>query len=194
MRLVLLIVIALVIIGVVLLLQRRRDLTVQPKVPAFDPVPDNDKSLWVKGWIEEDLKRILAKFEEIYKESGYPPYQVQLQQSRDDRFRLTFPADIHPQLLTLLVNYIHYPFNFDLTDRRILAVAKTTVTRGFEGLDTLRGKQALLYVPKEDKDNDVVYMQIQAGGIFANSFTDMRWTKREDARLPSGIGDLVDGM
>jgi hypothetical protein len=193
-RLVLLIIIALVIIGVVLVLARRRELTVEPSVPAFDPAPDNDKSLWVKGWVEDDLKRILAKFEGIYEHGGYPSYQIQLQKRTNDRFQLTFPADIHPQLLMLLVNYIHYPFNFDLTDRRILAVAKSTVTRGFEGLDTLRGEQALLYVPKEDKDYDVVYMQTQSGGVFANSFTDMRWTKRDDARLPSGIGDLIDGM
>lgn len=194
MRLVLFLIIALVIVGVVLLLARRRELTVEPRVPAFDPVPDNDKSLWVKGWVEDDLKRILAKFEEIYEHGGYPPYQIQLQKRADDRFQLTFPTDIHPQLLTLLVNYIHYPFNFDLTDRRILAVAKSTVTRGFEGLETLRGEQVLLYVPKEDTDNDVVYMQTHSGRIFANSFTNMLWTKRDDARLPSGIGELIDSM
>lgn len=193
MRLVLFIIFALVVIGVVLLLTRRRDVTVQPTIPAFDPVRNNDKSLWVKGWTEGDLKKILAKFQKTYEHPGYSAYQIQLKKSADDRFRLTFPADIHPQLLTFLVNYIHYPFNFDLTDRRILAVAKSTVTPGFEGLDTIHGEQALFYVPKEDKDYDVVYMQTQSGGIFAISFTDMRWTKRDDARLPSGIGDLIDG-
>ena len=193
MRLVLFLIIALVIIGVVLFLTRRRDLTVQQRIPAFDPVPNNDKSLWVKGWVEDDLKKILAKFQETYEHGGYSPYQIQLQKSADDRFQLTFPADIHPQLLTFLVNYIHYPFNFDLTDRRILAVAKSTVTAGFEGLDAYCDEQALLYVPKEDKDYDVVYMQTQSGRIFAVSFTDMRWIKKDDARLPSGIGDLIDG-
>src|ERR1700722_13274394 len=93
-------------------------------IPPFTPRTDNDKVIVVQGWNEEELKKILKKFKETYERDGYPSWQFALSKINDTRLRIIFPLDIHPRLLVFLVNYLHYPFDFDLKNRAILAIAK----------------------------------------------------------------------
>jgi hypothetical protein len=181
--------------GFWLLLKRAFGMMPQPvDLPPFTPKADNDKVVFVQGWVEDDLKKILESFKGTYERDGYAAYRFQVTRLADDRFRLTFPEDIHPQLLIFLVNYIHYPFGFDLANRVMAVVGQSALDleNGFEGLDPGFGDRAILYVPKDDKDYDVLYMQTEKGISLATSFTDMIWKKVDDPRLSPGVMALVE--
>jgi len=65
----------------------------------------------------------------------------------------------------------------------------------FDGVDsTFVGKKAVLYVPQDDQDHDVVYMQTESGINLANSFTEIKWKRVNDARLSSEVRNLIGGV
>jgi hypothetical protein len=145
---------------------------------SFVPDPQNDKIVVVKGWDENELRKIIADFISTYEHDGYPPYSIESQKRRELVFRLHFPKDIHPLLFAFLINYIGYPFELDLSNRSILVAGRTTLTQGFDGVDaSLIGQKALLYLPENDQDYNIVYMRTESGSIFANSFSDLTWRR-----------------
>jgi hypothetical protein len=164
-------------------------------VPSFMPNPANDKVILVKGWNEVEIRKIINDFIEKYKSDGYPAYAVEPHKEEDSIFRLTFPKDIHPRLFTFLVNYIAYPFDLDLKNRTVVIGAKTTLSAEFDGVDSsFVGKRAILYIPQDDQDHDVVYMQTESGINLANSFTEIKWKRVNDARLSSEVRNLIGGI
>jgi hypothetical protein len=155
----------------------------------------NDKVILVKGWNEQEVKKIVNDFIETYKDDGYPAYTIDFKEHQNNIFRLTFSKDIHPRLFTFLVNYLAYPFDLDLKNRSIIVSGKTTLSAAFDGLDpSLIGKKAILYIPENDQDHDVVYMQTDSGVNLANSFTEIKWRRVDAARLSAVVRDLMAGV
>jgi hypothetical protein len=96
--------------------------------------------------------------------------------------------DFPPSDFAALINYLHYPFDFDLTRHAIAVEGQTTLNSEFVGISTsLVGKKANLYVPRDDRDYTIVYMQIETGDVFTVSLADSQavWQRVTDARLPS---------
>jgi hypothetical protein len=48
----------------------------------------------------------------------------------------------------------------------------------------------LLYLPENDDDYQVVYLQVESGGTLAKSFNEGDWRKVKDARLSSAVMSL----
>jgi len=164
-------------------------------MPSFTPNPENDKVVLVKGWNEVEIRKIIRDFMETYKNDGYPAYPIEPHKQSENLYRLTFPQDIHPLLFTFLVNYLAYPFDLDLKNRSIIVAGKTTLNSGFEGIDSsLVGKKAILYIPENDQDHDVVYMRTESGVNLMNSFTELRWRRVNDARLANEVKSLIGGV
>jgi hypothetical protein len=164
-------------------------------VSSFTPDPMNDKIILVKGWNEIEIQKIINDFIETYKGDGYPAYAIEPHKQEENVFRFTFPKDIHPTLFTFLVNYLAYPFDLDFKNRSVIVGGKTTLSAEFDGVDSaFVGKRAVLYVPQDDQDHDVVYMQTESGINFANSFTEIKWKRVNDARLSSEIRNLIGGV
>jgi hypothetical protein len=152
----------------------------------------NDKIVFVKGWNEIEIQKIIDDFVETYKSDGYPAYVIEPHKQEEHLFRFTFPKDIHPTLFTFLVNYLAYPFDLDSENRSIIVGGKTTLNAEFGVDSTLVGNKAVLYVPENDQDHDVVYMQAESGINLANSFTEIKWKRVSDARLSSEVKNLIE--
>ena len=167
----------------------------KPTPTSFTPDPLNDKVIVVKGWNEGEIQKIIDDFIETYKGDGYPSYSIEPQKQEETLFRLTFPKDVHPTLFTFLVNFLAYPFDLDFKNRTVIVAGKTTLSAAFEGVDSsLAGKKAILYIPQDDQDHDVVYMQTESGINLANSFTEIKWRRVNDARLSSAVRNLIGGV
>jgi hypothetical protein len=116
---------------------------------------------------------------------------VAIKQENADRFAITFPKDIQPKILYFLVNYLQYPREFDLKNRSIAVVARVVLTPAFGAPDdVLSGKNAMIYVPANDTDYDLVYVRIEQGQAYKVSFTDLVWQPVDEARVPGGIANL----
>ena len=156
----------------------------------FTPDPDNDKSILIQGWNEEELRKILDDFVE-QDLSAFAAFRIEIQKRLENFFALTFPEDIHPDEFACLINYLAYPFDFDLAGRSIIVAGKTTLNSDFDGLPkSFAGKKALLYLPENDDDYQVVYLQVESGGTLAKSFNEGDWRKVKDARLSSAVMSL----
>ena len=159
-------------------------------LPPFPPDLENDKEITVSGWTEPELRQILSGFI-AENNSGWPLNKFELHKELENSFRLTFPKDIHPFVFASLINYALYPIEFGVTDRKIIAVGKTTLNGTFEGIPQgLLGQKAILYVPENDEDHDVVYLQSETGVSFKNSLGENRWRQIDDARLPLEVKRL----
>jgi hypothetical protein len=161
-------------------------------LPSFTPDASNDKVVIVTGWNEEELHQIVDDFIRQDPTESQPRMEVRKEDER--LFRLTFPEDFPPSDFAALINYLHYPFDFDLTRHAIAVEGKTTLDSQFAGISTsLLGKKAILYVPQDDQDYTVVYMQIETGDVFAVSLADSQavWQRVTDARLPSPTRNVI---
>jgi len=164
-------------------------------VSSFTPNPVNDKVILVKGWNEAEIQKIISDFIETYKSDGYPSYSIEPHKEEENLFRLTFPKDVHPTLFTFLINYLAYPFDLDFKNRTLVVGGKATLSAAFDGVDSsVVGKKAILYIPQDDQDHDVVYMQTESGINLANSFTEIKWRRVNDARLSSSVRNLIGGV
>jgi len=161
----------------------------------FEPDANNDKVIIVYGWNEDELLTILDGFA-AEDRPGAPVYRIEMRQQREDCYRLTFPEDIHPFLFTTLVNYLLYPIELGIGDRSISVAGKTTLTRAFEGIpESLWGQRAVLYVPEDDQDHDVVYLQTESGLNLAYSFLEETgWRPVKNARLSLDVKRVADSI
>jgi hypothetical protein len=158
---------------------------------AYRPTVDSGKSVTVLGWREDELSRIVAAFGRAY---ALPPSAVLVSKRGDERFALTFPGDIEPRLLFFLVNYLSYPRDFDLKDRRIVAFCRVVLDSSYGIPDPqLKGVGAVVYVPAEDTEFDNVFVRTLAGTTFKVPFSRMIWSAVEDPRMPKEVGDALKG-
>jgi hypothetical protein len=156
-------------------------------LPAFVADPHNDKEIMISGWNEEELQKILDDFVEEDL-SAFAAFRIEITERRENSFALTFPEDVHPAEFLSLINYLAYPLDFDLAGRSIIVAGRTTLNSDFDGLPTsIEGKKAILYLPENDDDYDVVYLQTESGVTFAKSFNEGAWGRVEDARLPAAV-------
>lgn len=156
--------------------------------PAFTPDLNNDKAIIVSGWKERELRSIVDDF----REQGTidPPMEIEIQKPHHNQFVLTFPGDIAPGDFAGLVNYLNYPIDFDSADRTLLVAGRTALNSDFTGIpESLMGKKAILYVPENDDDYTVVYMQTETD-TFAESMNEMVWQRVDTPRLPAAIRSL----
>jgi len=145
--------------------------------------PNNDKVIIVRGWDEDELRIILEGFA-AFNSAAAPTYLIELHLAEERCFRLTFPADIHPFTFAALVNYLHYPIEVEVSNHLIHVAGLATVDAAFEDLpEDLIGQRAILYVPENDQDYDVVYLQTESGANLIYSFQEPGWCSIKQARL-----------
>ena len=156
----------------------------------FTPDPNNDKVILVKGWKEDELHKILDDFieEDV---SNMPPPKIDIHKRYTTLYSLTFPQDIHPTQFGFLVNYLAYPMNFGPPERSIVVAGKTTLNSDFQVPQSLTGKKAIVYLPENDQEYDVIYLQTEDGATFANSFNEGVWRRVRNPRLSSEVKTLV---
>jgi len=156
----------------------------------FEPDANNDKAIIVSGWNEEELLTILNGFAAENLPDA-PANRIQLHQDQEDHYRLTLPQDIHPFVFTSLVNYLLYPIEFGIGDRTITVAGKATLNSAFEGIpESLWGQKAVLYIPEDDQDHDVVYLQTDSGANLAYSFAEEAgWKPVKNARLSLAVSE-----
>ena len=158
----------------------------------FTPDPGNDKLILVQGWNEDELRKILNDFVE-QDLSAFAAFDIGIQNRFENSFALTFPEDIHPTEFVCLIHYLAHPFDFDLTERSIIVAGKTTLNSDFDGLPkSFAGKKALLFLPENDDDYTVVYLQVESEGTLAKSLSKGDWLKTKDARLSSAVVSLMN--
>jgi hypothetical protein len=168
---------------------------VSAEVPNADPPPfianpDNDKVITVSGWNEEELGKALDDF--TGQDTSGPLPKIDIEKRFENLYRLTFPEDISAFDFVALVNYLNYPIDLCSPERKITVAGKTTLNSAFAGIpESLRGKNAILYVPENDEDYDVVHMQTEAGA-FAHSFNhEGGWRRVDDPRLSDEVKALT---
>jgi hypothetical protein len=72
---------------------------------------------------------------------------------------------------------------------------KTSLSSAFEAIDeSLIGQQAVIYVPDNDQDHDVVYMRTESGTNLAYSFQEAFWRPVKDSRLAPEVKLLADSI
>lgn len=150
----------------------------------------NDTVLIVSGWTAQELEEIVRAFREMYEDRLGSAFRTETV-SAGGALRVTFPAGIEPEILAFLVNYVQYPKAFDLRTRHILVVGRVALTPAFNLPDrALVGQKAIVYVPRNDREYDLVYVRTEAGATFENAFASSKWRPVRDPRLPDGIDRL----
>jgi hypothetical protein len=163
----------------------------QTDLSPFTPDPNNDKMILIEGWSEDELRLILDDFV-AGDLSAFQAFRIEIEKRLENSFALTFPEDIHPSEFASLINYLASPVNFDPAGRSIVVAGKTTLNSDFDSLPkSLEGTKALLYLPDNDEDYDVVYLQTESGATLAKSFNERVWRKVKDARMSSAVKSLT---
>ena len=158
----------------------------QTDLSAFSPDPNNDKAILIEGWSEDELRRILDDFVE-QDLTAFAAFRIKIEQRLENSFVLIFPEDIHPAEFVSLINYLAYPIHLDAAGRAIVVAGKTTLNADFDGLPkSLAGKKAILYIPDNDEDHDVVYLQTESGITLAKSLNAVAWRMVGHQTLPLG--------
>jgi hypothetical protein len=180
----------LVVLVAVVLFQNRRlfySSAGQSQIQRFVANPQNDKALVAYGWKIDELEKILSQFKAKYE----IPNTKHIIQSEGDKLRVTFPDDLEPALFTFLVNYVQYPEGFDLKHRSIASAGTVTLSLDF-GLPSadLNGKKAVFYIPTNDREHDLVYVQVD-GQAYENSFAGRSWRPMSNGRMPDAVTQLT---
>ena len=149
-----------------------------------------DKEVLVRGWSDTELKQIIGDFQQMYRDRLPAGFSTGIQAGDGDTLRITFPADITPELFCWLINYVQYPKGFDSKIRTILVVGKATMGSDFlPSGQGLVGQRILFYIPTDDRDFDVVFAQVNAKS-YMYPFTSERWQQVQEQRIPVGVSGL----
>ena len=159
----------------------------QPLVQPFVASPKNDKALVVSGWSLDELQKILSQFKLKYE----IPNTKHLIQSEGNKLRVVFPDDLEPNLFCFLVNYAQYPEGCDIKHRSITSAGTATLSPDFRLPSTaLNGKKAIFYIPANDREYDLVYVQVD-GKVYENSFAAPCWRTMSAARMSDAVAALT---
>ena len=157
---------------------------------SFTPNLSNDTVILAQGWSDTELGEILSAFKSKYRSGLGPVFSFNTKTLAENQFRISFPHDIHPRLLVLLVNYLQYPQGVDAAGRSIAVLGKVTLTSAYPLPNpAYSGKLARVYVPENDQQRDVVYFAVD-GEYFAESLPDGSARTVSDGRVPSGVKPL----
>ncbi len=150
-------------------------------------VNQHQKEIIVSGWTDEELSNILTDFADAYGDDLGKKFEFEVCSRDGGTTRITFPHDIPAKHFSFLVNYLNYPKNYDLKTRSISVTGNAILSNAFHLPDKkLIGKKATFYVPSNDKDYDLVYIQV-SDETFQNSFAGLHWNTVENPRIPAGI-------
>lgn len=151
----------------------------------------NDKELFVRGWKNEELRRILDDFSAMYRDRLAAEFTMSVRPMPRGVMCVTFPNDIPAPLFAWLVNYVRYPKDFDLRTRSIVVLGKTTLTAAFEPAEArLIGQRAAFYVPIDDHEYDLVFVRV--GSVtYEISFARGEWKIMTNDRMPLGLDELM---
>lgn len=141
-----------------------------------------------QGWSQPEIDKILADFTALYADDG-----VKLKSSRltGNVFRIDFPEGIESRHAEFLVNYLDYPADLDLQGRDIRNVAAVVLGPEFGIPSGLAGCKAVIYVPANDEEYDLVYGRLENGEAFRVSFGDNRWVDTGDARWRPALDEVA---
>lgn len=159
--------------------------------PPFIPDPNNQKQIVLRGWNEEELARALADF--TGRGSSGRPAQIEVLEFLEHSYRLTFPEDISISNFVALIHYLNYPLDLGAVDREITVAGSVTLNSEFVGIPkSLWETSAIVYVPADDKDFDVVYMSAGTDQAFAFPLNQTAyWRRVTDPRIPDHIRTLA---
>ena len=167
----------------------------QPVQSKFLPSEHNDKVLFTSGWTDVELEKIISKFQMKYKGRLHSTFSIVPTQIQSNTFVFRFPGDIDPEYFRYLVNYVRYPEDIEEAGRSILVAGKTTLNNQFSlPLPSLVGQKAIIYVPTNDTEFDLVYIRTDRGEVYKDSFVAFSsWKIVNDPRLPPGIENIPWG-
>jgi hypothetical protein len=157
-----------------------------PKVdlPPFSRDPHNDKLIITRGWNETELRGMIDDF--VAQNTGLP-FEVEIIKRFERDFCLTFPADIHSFDYLALINYLNYPIDFPASRHSIDVIGKATLTSDFQGVqESLIGEKALFYIPENDKDFDLVFVDTATNSTLKFSLSEQVW-QPASSRMPPGV-------
>ena len=90
-----------------------------------------------------------------------------------------------------MVNYVRYPKKFDLSHRSIGVLGRVVLTAAFGVPDSaLIGNRAVIYVPSNDTEYDLVYARVESGRTYTIPFTSLIWEATGAARMPAEVSGL----
>lgn len=115
----------------------------------------NDKLVIVEDINENDIKKILQEFCNLYNKEIFEAIP-RLTKLSDNKFAITFPYDIDFQIYCYFINYVNYPMGFD---RHFKAIGWAT-TKPSDTWITEKSvnKNVMLYVSDFDKEYDNVFL------------------------------------
>ena len=141
-------------------------------LPPFTPDLHNDKSIVVKGWGENELRKIIDDF---IAENPRVPNRVETHKHFEREWELRFPEDLPAFEFIAMVNYLTYPLNLQAADD-VSVLGQATLTSDFQGMpQRFIGTKAIFYVPENDEDFDVVFVKADNRAIFSYSLSEQMW-------------------
>src|SRR6185437_8488927 len=157
-----------------------------PKIdlPPFTRDPHNDKLIIARGWNETEIHRIINDF--IAENSGLP-FEVEINKRFEREFCVSFPQDILSFDYLALINYLNYPIDVP-AGQPIDVIGKATLTSNFQGIpQSLIGKQGLFYIPDNDHDFDLVFVDTATPSTLKFSLSEQVWQPVNNSRMPNGV-------
>jgi len=156
---------------------------------SFTPNLSNDTSIISHGWSDEELGQILASFKAKYRSQLGPVFSLSTHTLNASDIRISFPHDIHPRLLALLVYHLQYPPDME-TRHDVAILARVTLTSAYPLPNpAYAGKVARVYVPVSGQHHDIVYFAVN-GEFFAESLADGSAMVASEGRIPAGVQSL----
>jgi hypothetical protein len=116
---------------------------------------ENDKIVIVEGASENDIRKILQDFCNLYNKEAFQAVP-RLTALTDKKYAVTFPYDMKFEIFCFFVNYVNYPMGFD---RRFKTVGwATTKTSDMWITEKSADKHVMLYVSDFDDEYDNVFL------------------------------------
>ena len=116
---------------------------------------ENDKIIIIKNVSIEDLKTVIKQFCNMYNQGNYRALPL-LRKYSESTFVITFPYDIDFETYCYIINYLHYPNGVSYSPQ----ISAWTTTKHSDAWmkESLINKNVMIYIPKEDKEYDNVYL------------------------------------
>ncbi|MBY6129033.1 hypothetical protein KUW15_09930 [Qipengyuania aquimaris] len=145
----------------------------------FELVPGDQFTLRSRGWSGSELRAIFADFAKMYDIE-----EPRIVEGPGRIFSIDWPDGLAEAHILFAVNYLHYPRDFDLADRRILAAAQ--VKQGQLG-GIPKDLGAKVFVPSDDTYYDRVHAVDDNGQAYLGDFGSASFVPIDDARMPRDV-------
>lgn len=115
----------------------------------------NDKIAIIDDVSEEDIKKILRGFCDLYNKNKVNVI-LRLSRVSDRKYAVTFPYDIEFEYLCFFINYANYPMGFD---KKFKTIGWATTKPSDQWItDKSANKNVMLYVSDYDTEFDNVFL------------------------------------